>query len=1208
LLTLCVIQMPYFMKKLICLPLVILSFFVHAQDNIRSRIILIGDAGEYGPRQGGVITHAAAHILKNKTTVLYLGDNVYPIGMGLPGSKEEESTKKILQSQYQPMRAGGARVYFVPGNHDWDRMGPKGLAKIKRQWEYLDEQRDSLLREAPANGCPDPTEINISDNVVVIAYDSEWWLYIYNKDNPDADCDCKTNAEIIHRFDELLYKNRNKVIIIAHHHPFDSYGHHGGSYIWQDYIFPLTSVKSSLYIPLPGLGLLYPFLRSAFPIPEDHGNPLYKNMIKGINGVFDIDPNVIHVSGHEHGLQFIKNKNEIQVVSGAGAKGAVVRKGDKALFAQTVPGYVIMDEMADKSIRFTYYGKPDTTFKELFTYTKPYVPIRIPVEHYDVIKGDSITVRAHPSFDSVGKLHRLLYGENYRKEWAAATKVPVIKISTYKGGLKPVRFGGAHQTSSLLLRDADGKEYVMSSIEKYPLIVLPEAIRQTFAESWLKDAMSGQHPYGAVITSVLAEAVKVKHTSPTIGWVAPDIKLGYYEKDFAGKICLLEEREPGDSSISTGNMLRQLDKDNSIHIDSAEFFRARLLDWFLGDWDEHEDRWRWQATRRGGNKYYSAVPHDRSETFYINEGFIPEMASKPWVARYLQGYDAGPQTINGFYLNDHTLNARFLTQIGYDQWMKITRDFVAALSDDVLEQSLRHLPLAIYRISHDKLFMLMKQRRDQMIKASEIYYKFFNRRVDIKASDKSEYFTAKDTLNGGLVIRISKLPATKTRNILFTRTFDPAITKEVRLYVAKGDDSIMVDKIKSPIKLRIIGGNGHKIYNIVNADRKVNVYEKVATGLFTGNAQSRVEKHLTNDSLNVAYIPTNPYHTLIPQFKTGYDIDDGFYFDAGLRFVHNGFRKMPSYTQQLNVGHSYRNDVTHIAYNGAWIQVAGKGDIEVQADGYLPNSINFFGRGNQTSYNKNIDENYYRYRFRLINTDAYVRFQNFAGTTSIRIGPSIQYYSYIDDNRPHLVNNSLLIHTYDSTTVNKDKLHAGLVVTYIDDKRNNKLLPEWGVYVRATIKGYAGLSGYSKSFLQIIPEAILYTSVDPASKLVISERMSGGITAGKTTSYQSLFLGGETNLIGFRQDRFAGQQMMFNNLDARLKLGDLFSYILPGQFGITGFYDIGRVWVKRENSGTWHNGFGTGVYFSPSDMALLQIKEGYSSEGLYTYVNFSLTF
>jgi len=1195
------------MKRFTFLLFPFISFIANAQD-IRHRIILIGDAGEYGKRQGGVITHAASQILKGKTTVFYLGDNVYPIGMGLPGSKEEKSTMQILQSQYQPMRAGGAAVYFVPGNHDWDRMGPKGLAKIKRQWQYLNEQRDSLLKEVPANGCPDPTEINISDNVVVIAFDSEWWLYIYNKDNPDADCDCKTNDEIIHRFDELLYKNRNKVIIIADHHPFESYGHHGGSYIWQDYIFPLTSVKSSLYIPLPGLGLLYPFLRSAFPIPEDHGNPLYKTMVNRINGVFGIDPNVIHVSGHEHGLQFIKEKNLIQVVSGAGAKGAVVRKGEYALFAQTVPGYVIMDEMADKSIRFTYYGQPDTTFRQLFTYTKPFVPIKIPVEHYDVIKGDSITVKAHPSFDQVGKLHRLIYGENYRKEWAAPAKVPVIKISSYKGGLTPVRFGGAHQTSALLLKDRDGKEWVMSSIEKYPLIVLPEAIRQTFAESWLKDAMSGQHPYGGVMTGVLSDAVKVKHTSPIIGWVAPDIKLGYYEKDFAGKICLLEEREPGDSSITTGNMLRQLDRDYNNHIDSVEFFRARLLDWFLGDWDQHEDRWRWQPTWRGKNKYYEAVPHDRAETFYINESFIPEMASKPWVARYLQGYDAGPQTINGFFQNDHTLNSRFFTQIGYDQWMKITREFVSDLSDEVLEQSLRKLPLAIYRISHDRLLKLMKQRRGQLVQAADIYYRFFNRRVDIKASDKSEHFTVKDTLNGSLLVRITKLPRTATRAILFTRVFDPTVTKEVRLYVAKGDDSILVDKIKSPILVRIVGGNGNKQYNMVNADKRVHVYEKVSTALFTGKDQNNIKKHLSNDTLNVAYIPTDPYHTLIPQFTTGYDIDNGYYFDAGLRFVHNGFRESPSYTAQLNVGHAYTSGATHIAYNGILIKEIRKADVELQADIFAPNVINFFGRGNQTPYDRSPGADYYRFRFNFFSGDANLRFENFAGTTSIRIGPTLQYYRYVNDDQPHLVDNSALIHTYDSNSITKDKIHGGLEVTYIDDKRNNKFLPDWGVYIKARLQYYAGLNAYARSFFQGIPEVILYTSVDPASNLVISERVSGGLTIGKTTSYQSLFLGGEDNLIGYKQDRFAGQQMLFNNLEGRLKLNDFFPYILSGQYGFNAAYDIGRVWVKQENSSTWHNGVGAGVYFSPSDMALLKIKEGFSSEGFYTYVNFSLNF
>ncbi len=70
--------------------------------------------------------------------------------MGLSGSSEEEETQQILQSQYKPMREQGAPVYFIPGNHDWDRMGPKGLAKIKRQWAYLEEQGDPGLKLVPA--------------------------------------------------------------------------------------------------------------------------------------------------------------------------------------------------------------------------------------------------------------------------------------------------------------------------------------------------------------------------------------------------------------------------------------------------------------------------------------------------------------------------------------------------------------------------------------------------------------------------------------------------------------------------------------------------------------------------------------------------------------------------------------------------------------------------------------------------------------------------------------------------------------------------------------------------------------------------------------------------------------------------------------------------------------------------------------------------
>src|SRR4029077_15375984 len=99
---------------------------LRAQDSVRYRVIFIGDAGEINKEQQAIINYASRIIIPNKTTAVFLGDNIYPRGMGLPGSKEEAITKNILQSQYLPLRNNGAPVYFVPGNHDWDKMGPQG--------------------------------------------------------------------------------------------------------------------------------------------------------------------------------------------------------------------------------------------------------------------------------------------------------------------------------------------------------------------------------------------------------------------------------------------------------------------------------------------------------------------------------------------------------------------------------------------------------------------------------------------------------------------------------------------------------------------------------------------------------------------------------------------------------------------------------------------------------------------------------------------------------------------------------------------------------------------------------------------------------------------------------------------------------------------------------------------------------------------------
>ena len=147
------------MYKKFTLSVLLLSSWLisFSQEGVKYRVILFGDAGEMNAGQLQDLKNASKQILPNKTTVLYLGDNVYPRGMGLPGSKEEEETKKILQSQFGPMRSKGAAVYFLPGNHDWDKSGPQGLAKIKAQADFLAAQNDGLLKLVPNGGCPDPS-------------------------------------------------------------------------------------------------------------------------------------------------------------------------------------------------------------------------------------------------------------------------------------------------------------------------------------------------------------------------------------------------------------------------------------------------------------------------------------------------------------------------------------------------------------------------------------------------------------------------------------------------------------------------------------------------------------------------------------------------------------------------------------------------------------------------------------------------------------------------------------------------------------------------------------------------------------------------------------------------------------------------------------------------------------------------------------------
>lgn len=808
---------------------------------------------------------------------------------------------------------------------------------------------------------------------------------------------------------------------------------------------------------------------------------------------------------------------------------------------------------------------------------------------------DSTTVSIKKDYDGVSRNHRLLFGENYRKEWAAETRLPIIKISQIRGGLKPIMRGGGHQSHTLRLEEASGKEWVLRISEKYSEGLTPELLKGTVYSKWLEDNFSAQHPYSSLIVPVLADAVKVLHTNPLIGWVAPDPALGIFAEEFAGKICLLEEREPAGDSDNTSKMLAELQEDNDHQIDSAAFFRARLLDLLIADWGRHEDQWRWTYTQTGAGKNYEAVPRDRDQALYLNEGILPGAVSNTSLLSFLEGFNGNYKDPNSFFINGRKLNQQFLNQYSYEDWMHMTREFVAALPDRVLKQAVRQLPASSYALRGDVIFTKLQGRRDNLLSAMDTYYKFLYSIIDVRTSDKAELIEFTETSDRGVNLNIHKLSASGEKDqMLFNNVFKPDITREIRLFAGGGKDVIRVNLPASPIRLRIVGGENAKSYDIKKARKKVDVYENLDGDRFSDPAKG-LHKHLSDDTLNTRKV----FSDLYPGSGISPEVDlrsvDDLFLGLSYKIEKEGFRKEPfGSKQKITALHSLSTKSFIVKYQADWKDIFKNTDLTVHALADMKGNIqNFFGRGNDTYFDRTGDfSTFYRVNFSFYKLEPAFKV-NLADKIGFSIGPSFQYFSR-GTNTGRFIETPEMAASY--SNLFEDKSHGGLFVNLSWDKRNNTMLPSKGINFSMRLHAYEGLNKNSGSFSQIIPSFSFYKSLDEKGNIVIADRIGGAITFGETAFFQSAFLGSQDNLLGFRKYRFAGDHVLYNNLEIRINLPDFLHYFMPGKIGLIGFYDAGRVWVKNEVSDTIHHGIGGGIYLAPFNRFFIRAVAGFSKE------------
>ena len=322
---------------------------VEIKNVLLYRILLLGDAGQPKPDEPVLeMLKKWAQKSPEKTSIIFLGDNMYPHGM--TAEMQHEST----DSPWTAIRGHHINGYtrsVIPGNHDWGSASEEGIHALHTQEKYVNDTLSRKPSFLPQSGAPGPVTLELPEStptVRLVVLDTQWWLHKYEKPK-------KTHDEIIAELRNAL--DTELPVLVLGHHPVETYGPHGGFYDWKAHLFPLTEAEKWLWIPVPIVGSLYPITRwHLVKSEQDLSNDIYKDMVAQFNNVFanaKKTPLLIYASGHEHSLQVLQGETtDYLLISGLGSseKATAVSHGDNTLFAHQHSGFMVLDFFNDESV------------------------------------------------------------------------------------------------------------------------------------------------------------------------------------------------------------------------------------------------------------------------------------------------------------------------------------------------------------------------------------------------------------------------------------------------------------------------------------------------------------------------------------------------------------------------------------------------------------------------------------------------------------------------------------------------------------------------------------------------------------------------------------------------------------------------------------------------------------------------------------------
>lgn len=339
--------------------------------------------------------------------------------------------------------------------------------------------------------------------------------------------------------------------------------------------------------------------------------------------------------------------------------------------------------------------------------------------------------------------------------------------------------------------------------------------------------------------------------------------------------------------------------------------------------------------------------------------------------------------------------------------------------------------------------------------------------------------------------------------------------------------------------------------------------------------------------------------------KFGFTVRPSVTFGAGLRVRRHKDKYPFAYEHSLIAYYGINRGSFSIEYQSIWNQVIGNWNIKLNGKLFMPNSVFFFGIGNESFNNTDIRRKYYRLYTqeflasvglnRLINKVHFVEVSPFYQQVDVRLKDSQFVTRY-------------LYHQLLSPKDVERKHFMGATATYGFTKTNDPISPTRGFVFSAAATYTKNVKSTDQSdgeFMRYTSSAAFYL---PLSRVItLAVRAGGAFIDGKPEFYQLNRLGGNENLRGFRRQRFWGERSFYNNNELRV-LWPTQNRHFDGKVGFVAFVDQGRVWQPGEASNRWHVGFGGGPVIQIFNQLLLNATYGFSKEDRVLHLRLGFLF